>query len=256
MTIDIPVSEDLNELLKLPPCKDIQLPKPSLPKIQLPTGGTIQAFTDISKGIPNDCSMSFSLLVQIAPLLAGLECLVKVLGLLKPLIDVIGGLTKPDPIQLAQAVPNLAKAAEEIAPCLLVPTPAAMIPFVKDILCLILKVLNCFLGQLKTIVGVMGNLAIQLKQAEDSGNTELQKVLKCTQENANISAQHLVNSLGPIGVLLELMGPFLSIAQVDAIVLPAIGSDTDINSLNQTIQAVQGVVDAIEAVTDALGGCG
>jgi hypothetical protein len=248
MTIDIPVSEDLNELLKLPPCKDIQLPKPSVPKITLPTGGSLQAFTDISKGVPTDCAMTFSLLLQIAPLLAGMECLVKVLGIIGPLAAIAQG-------DLEQAT-KLPDAIRELQPCIEMVVPGGpMVAFVRDILCLILKVLNCVLGQLRTIVGLMGSLAIQLKIAEESGNTELQKSLKCAQENAAISAQHLTESMGSIGALLGLIGPFMSIAGVDAITLPAIGSDTDINSLNQTIQAVEGVVVAIEAVTDALGGC-
>ena len=64
--IDIPVSHDLEQLFQLPACSEIRLPKPSKLKIALPMGGTLSAITDVSKGIPNDCSMSFSLLVQVA----------------------------------------------------------------------------------------------------------------------------------------------------------------------------------------------
>jgi len=41
---------------------------------------------------------------------------------------------------------SFAKAAADLAPCLLVPTPANLIPFLRDILCLILKLLHCFLN--------------------------------------------------------------------------------------------------------------
>jgi hypothetical protein len=255
MPIDIEVSADLQEALNLPSCKDIELPKPSIPKIQLPTGGSIQAFTDISKGIPTDCSMSLSLVLQLAPLLGSIECLVKVLALIGPLIDIVDGLTKVPPKPPAEALKKFAEAAVDLKDCLLVPTPVAMIPFVRDILCLILKLLNCVLGQLRTVVNLMGSLAIQLKTAEESGNTELQGMIRCAQENAARSAQHLTASMEPLGGLLKLVEPFMKIAQVDAIQLPALGSDTDIQSLNKTIQAVQGVVDAIQAVVDALGGC-
>ena len=71
-------------------------------KIELPMGGSLKAFTDISKGIPTDCSMVFNLMVQLAPMLASIECLVRVLKLLAPLIEVIkgappaSGLTRPN----------------------------------------------------------------------------------------------------------------------------------------------------------------
>ena len=100
----------------------IKLPSPKPLKVQLPTGGSLQAFADISKGIPTDCAMTFSLLVQIAPFLAGTECLFKLLALIGPLIDVIKGLAGPDPIKLAKALPKFLKAAEKLAPCLLVVT--------------------------------------------------------------------------------------------------------------------------------------
>src|ERR1700738_3428453 len=118
--IDITVSADLQEAFQLPPCEEIKLPLPSPLKVQLPTGGTISALADISKGIPTDCSMTFSLMLQIAPLLASLECLLKILKLLKPLIDVVGSLgPPPDPIKLPKAIVEFMKAAEAIIPCLL-----------------------------------------------------------------------------------------------------------------------------------------
>src|SRR5262245_59010048 len=97
-SIDIPVPINLQKMFDLPPCEEIKLPAPSPIKIQLPTGGSIQAFTDISKGIPIDCWMTFNLLVQLAPLLASMECLVRVLKLIKPLIDVVKAI--PNPIKL------------------------------------------------------------------------------------------------------------------------------------------------------------
>lgn len=253
--IDIKVSPDLNALFELPPCDQIRLPFPEPVKVKLPTGGSLQAFTDISKGIPNDCSMTFSLLLQLAPFIAATECLFNILKLIKPLIDVINGLTKPDPVALAKAVPEFVKAAPPVVECALAVTPLNIIPFIRDLLCLILKVLKCFLGQLKTIVGVMSGLTLQISAAQASGNTELQKALECAQENAAISSEHLTKSIEPIGVILDLVGPLMGIAGVQPIQLPALGSQTDLQALNQTIQTVQGVVGTIQVVVDALGGC-
>ena len=94
-------------------------------------------------------------MLQIAPLLASMECVLKILKLLKPLVDVVTNLPMPP----VKAVQEFAKAAVDLAPCFLIPTPASMIPFVRDILCLILRVLNCLLGQLKTLMAMMGGAA-------------------------------------------------------------------------------------------------
>jgi hypothetical protein len=248
-TLDIPISADLNGLLELPPCDELKLPLPEKVKIKLPTGGTLQAFTDISKGIPNDCSMTFNLLVQIAPLLASMECLVKILVFLKSLLDVVPGPPTPAALQ------KFAKATAGLAECFLVPTPANIIPFVRDILCLILKVLNCVIGQLKTILAVLSGVTLQLSTARAAGNTELEQALQCAQENAQISAQHLTASMEPLGVILDLVGPLMGIAGVQPIQMPTLGSNTDLASLNSTLEAIQGVAGVIQIVVDALGGC-
>jgi hypothetical protein len=249
--IDIPVSADLQKMFDLPPCEEIKLPQPAPISIQLPTGGSLKAFTDISKGIPTDCSMTLSVLLQVAPFLASIECLVRVLKLLKPLIDIVKGLPFPP----VKAVSDFIEAATDLAPCLLVPTPAAMIPFVRDILCLILKVLKCFVGQMKTIAGLMGGLAIQLKLAQDGGNSELEQALQCAQENAATSAQHLTQSIEPITALLDLVGPFMAIAGIDPIQMPTPGSQTDVDALNKLVETMETVVNTIQGVVDGLGGC-
>jgi len=249
--IDIPVSPDLEQLFQLPACSEIRLPKPSKLKIALPTGGTLSAITDVSKGIPNDCSMSFSLLVQIAPLLGSIECLVQVLKLIKPLIELVKGLPFPSPTLIADFV----KAAEGVAECLLVPTPLRMIPFVRDILCLVLKVLNCLLGQLRTVLGVMQGLTVRINAAQAAGNTELLQALQCSMENSQIAASHLTSAVEPIGLILDLVQPFMEIAGIGAIKLPSLGSQNDVDGLNAILQTLQSVVATIQVVVDGLGGC-
>lgn len=255
--IDIPLPVDLKALFDLPPCDDIKLPSPSPLKITLPTGGSINALTDISKGIPTDCSMIFNLMLQISPFLAATECLFKLLGLIAPLIDVVKGLgPPPDPIKLGSAIPKFLKAAADLAPCLLVVTGAPLIPFLRDLLCLIIKALNCFLGQMKTLLGIMKGITLQLDLATASGNTELQRTLQCAQDNAAISAEHLTKSIEPIGVILKLASPLMGLAGVGPIELPSIGSDTDLAALEETVRTLQGVVGTLQIAADALGGCG
>ncbi len=249
--IDITVSADLQKAFQLPPCEEIKLPLPSPLKVHLPTGGTISALADISKGIPTDCSMTFSLMLQIAPLLASLECLLKVLGLLKPLIDVINGL----PVPPVKAILDFGKAAADLAPCLLIPTPLSMIPFVKDLLCLILKALKCFLQQMQSLLELMGGLSKALADAQNAGNADLISSLQCAQGNAQAQAAALGASIQPLAVILELMGTVMGIAGVEPIKLPSLGSDADLSALNSFVKDIQGVVGILETVTEALGGC-
>jgi hypothetical protein len=250
------VSPDLQQLFQLPQCADITLPSAGSLSVQLPTGGTLQAFADISKGIPTDCSMTFSLMLQLAPFMANLGCLIKILNLLKPLMDVVNSLgPPPDPIKLPQAISDFGQAAVALAPCLLIPTPAAMIPFVLDLLCLILKVLSCFLSQLKSLINILGPLSLQLSTAQHSGNDELVATLTCAQQNAQTQAGQIVSSLGPVGVLLEIAGPLFSIAGVPAITMPSLGSASDIVALNSVVNTVQSVVTTVQSAINMLGGC-
>ena len=197
--IDIPIRADLQDLMKIPPCFDIKLPQPAPMKIQLPTGAALTAVADISKGVPTDCAMAFSLLLQIGPLLKD---------------------------------------------------------FIKDILCLILKMLRCLIGGLKSVVDVLSGLQLQLKVAIDEGNTELQKSLECAQENANTSAQHLMSSMEVLAAFLALVQPLMEMAGIEAFKLPAIGAETDVESLKKVLEVLTGVADSLHVITEGLGGCG
>lgn len=250
MNIDVPVPDDLRELMAAPKCLDLRLPKPQKLKVQLPSGGTLTALHDIGKAVPTDCSLTFSLLMQIMPLMASMECVLKILKLLKPLSDAV---TSPPPTP--KLIKDIVEAVADLAPCFLSITPAGMIPFVRDILCLILALLRCLIGQLKTIADVMGGLTLQLQAAEEAGNDDLVKTLQCAQENSLASMQHMMNGFGPVSVILDLMAPMMSIAGVGAIKLPAVGDASSAAAISKTMADLQGVVDTIQGVVDTLGGC-
>jgi hypothetical protein len=251
--IDIPIPDDLKKVFQFPPCSQVKIPTPSPLKITLPTGGTLSAFSDLSKGIPSDCSLTFSLMLQIAPFLASIECLLKLLGLIGPLIEFVKAV--PDPIKLASTVPKFLEAAEKLMPCIAVVTGLGIIPFIKDLLCLIIKALNCFLGQMKSLLGIMGGLALKLSAAQEAGDNDLIAAIQCEQDNAQALAGNMTASIEPIGVILELAGPIFGIAGMKPITLPAVGSATDLASLNTLVETLQGVVGTLTIAADALGGC-
>lgn len=249
--IDIKVDADLSQLFELPSCADLSLPDAGGLSVQLPTGGALQAFADISKGIPTDCALTFSLMLQIAPFLASIACLIKVLKLLKPLVDIIKNL----PVPPVGALIEFGEAAAALAPCLLIPTPASIIPFIRDLLCLILKVLGCFLSQVKSLIRILEPLTLQLLAAQQNGNDELTATLQCASQNAQTQAGQIMNSLGPVGMLLQIAGPLFDIAGVPAITLPALGSATDLAALNSVVKTVQTIQGDIQIAVDLLGGC-
>lgn len=251
--IDIPLSAELQKAFQIPPCSEVALPFPKPLKVTLPTGGSMNAFIDMSKGIPNDCSMNFNLMVQMAPLLASMECPLKVLKLLKPLVDIIQGLAKapPSPPSFG-TLKEFTDAAFELTPCF---TVFASIPmFVKDLLCLVRSVLNCLLSQIRTVRDLLGGLQLRLSEAE--GNPDLLATLKCAQDNANASMQSLTQSIEPIAGLLELVGMIAGLAgqSLNLSLSAPSGPPEDLAAIDALIDILQAAVDAIDAATG--GSCG
>jgi hypothetical protein len=249
VNLDIPVAADLQQAFDVPPCSELSIPMPSPLKITLPSGDELKAFTDLSKGIPNDCSMTFNLVLQLAPFLASITCLLRLLKLIKPLVDIVQGLTKKPPAPPVAAVEEFAAAAIDLAPCFLM--PAGVIPFAKDIICFIRALLNCLLTQLKSVRDLLEGIGLRIEAA--AGNEDLLAALQCAQQNAQTSAASLSQAIDPISTLLELANPIMEMAGMPTISLtpPAAGA-ADLAGLNAVIETLQDVVSTI----DALGICG
>jgi hypothetical protein len=250
--IDVRLPKDLQDQLALPLCADLRLPKPKLPEIRLPTGGSIKAIADVTRGVPGDCSLNVSIALQLAPIMASIECLVKLLALVAPLIEVVKGLAPLDVPKLADAVPDFLKAADRMTSCLLVPTPVAMVPFVKDILALVIALLRCLVQQLRSILALMSGLELKIAGARSSGNADLLATLQCARENAQAAMDSTMMGIEPIGVLLELAKPFMAIAKVDPIALPAMAAPDDLAAVEANLASLQSVLDTLQAVVDAL----
>lgn len=249
--IDIQIDSELEEMLKIPACIDMSLPKPETLSVQMPSGGSLKALSDMSKAIPTDCALTFSLMLQIGPILASMDCLLKILGLLGPLVDIVKGLPFPP----VEAIKKFIQAAVKLAPCLALPTGAPLIPFVKDILCLVLKALKCLISQLDSIATILGGLSLQIQTAESAGRADELAALKCAKDNAEKSATAAMNAIEPIGALLALLAPVMTLTGQDPIKLPTMSPGVDAEALKGVVTALKGVAEAIQVVTEALGGC-
>jgi hypothetical protein len=246
-TLDIPVKPNLQKALDLKPCSAFALPAPKPLKLQVPGGGTIKAVNDLSQGIPNDCTMGFNLMLQLGPLLGALDCPLKILALLEPLVSVIMGVAKvPPDIPSKKTVDKITKAVADLAPCFLAVTPVGMFPVVKDILCLIRAVLLCVLQQIKSIRDLMQGLSLRLEEA--AGNDDLLAQLQCAQDNADNAMQNMTQAIEPITALLAVVGPLLKIAQLPEIKLELEGSPEGAEGLTKVVDTLQAVVDLIDEV--------
>ena len=201
----------------------------SSPAVHIPTGGQLLGFPSL-KIETTDCSAITNLQAQVAPLIASLSCQFKVLQLLKPIIDVIHGLPNPP----VQALQEFSKAAGELAPCFLIPTPSGILPFLHDLLCLEIRSLHCFLHQLQAVI----------TSADSQPSTV-----------ATSEVQNVIDSYAPIIGILNLASGLFQLAGLEIPTAPALAQGTDHASLMTDQSSVTAFTDSLQTVANTLGGC-
>jgi hypothetical protein len=251
LSIDVKLPENVEKFLAQPACEYLKLPEPEKLKLCLPFGGQMQAIVDVTKAIPDDCSLTFSLLLQLPPLMASLGCFIKLLGLVKPLIEIVKGI--PDPIAVVKAVPDFLKAAEEVVAC--IAQVAIGVPmFVRDMLLLIAKLLKCVSQQLLSIAELMGGLAISIKAASAANNKELLAQLECAQGNAKAQADAAMGSMDMIAAVLAIAEPLLALAGV-SLSIPPLGKAEDAEGLRTAANTMLSIATSLEQIAKSLPTC-
>jgi hypothetical protein len=195
--------------------------------IQIPGGGELLGFIN-SHSSSSECLAITNLQSQVAPLIASMSCQLKMLKLFKPLIEVIRGLPSPP----VQALEEFSSAALELAPCLATATPSGILPFLRDLLCVEIKSLNCLLHNLQDVMG--------------QGSTEL---------GSKSPARNVLNSYPPIVGNLKLAGELFQMAGLTLPEAPALGDGTDLASLTADQSAIVAFTTALRSMADAIGGC-
>jgi hypothetical protein len=186
--------------------------------------------------------------------MASIECLMKVLKFIGAIIDAINGFKESGPLSIPESIDKLLEAAKDVAGCVaqVAVPPLGIIPFVKDLLLMIARILRCIVEALKSIVGIMGGLELQMATARQNGNDELLAQLACAKENAEIAAAGQMQALEPIQILLDLAKPFFTLGNIPVIELPAFGSETDIDSLSTLLETLETVLGAVETAAEAI----
>jgi len=252
-TLDIPLPESLTAALAAPKCLDLSLPKPNLPSLTLPSGGKIQAICDITKGIPSDCSMNVNLMLQIAPIMASMECLLKVLKFLAKLVEAFKSATNPP--KILTAISDIVAAGEDLIPCFGMPLGLTIPPFIKDLLLLIAKMLKCIVQALKSVVDLLDGLELEISSAAQNGNDALAAQLECAKENGMLAAQGAMMAIDPIATVLEIAGAFCSLMPgAPTIVLPSLAGVEDLDAMKTAIETLEQVVLTIEGIAEAIPG--
>ncbi len=201
----------------------------SIPAIQVPTGGELLGFNNPYPAL-SECSAIINLQTQVAPLITSMSCQLKVLNLLKPLIEVIKGLPSPS----VTALEEFSEAAAALAPCLLLTAPASVLPFVRDLLCVEISSLNCFLRNLQSI----------LEEASGGPSSPFQS-----------QVHSVLNSYPPIVGTLKLGGELFQIAGLNVPEAPTLSAATDPASLEADQSAIHSFISSLQSIVDALGGC-
>jgi len=245
-TIDIPLPSELTGPLSQPLCLDLALPKPDMPELVLPTGATLKGIADFTRGIPTECSMNFSLMLMIAPIMASLECPLKILKLVG---DLINAAESGDPFKLLTVLKD---GKDALKSCLGLVTPAGICPFVKSLLLLIIRLLNCFLEEMQSIIGMLEGLNLNLTAALQSGNTDAAAAIQCALEDAQTTAAGSLTAIQPIAVLLQIAAPFFDIAQIKIDPLPDVSSGGSLDGLKDVVSTLTPVVSTIQAILQDL----
>lgn len=199
------------------------MPKPvttSNPKLSLPGGALLQGFPALAAQTAA-CSATASLLSQVSPLLAAMHCQTKVLKLLAPLIDVIKGLPNPP----ASAMASFAKAAVDLQPCLAALAPASQIDLAREVICLEISGLRCFLDSLNSAM------------------------------NSPAAAGGILASYAPIVGVLNLARDVFLQAGIDVPQAPTLSGKTDHASLSADAKTVQAFLSGLQSIADIIGGC-
>ena len=248
-TIDIALPDELTQALSPPVCLDLSLPKVGSASLTLPMGGTLQGMADFTRGIPTDCSVNLNLMLQLAPMMASMECLLKVL---KFVGAIVGILKNFNPLT---AVSDVLSAAEDLAKCLEIVVPLGPIcTFVKDLLLLISTMILCVVKELDSILKILSGLQLQISIAEENGNTDLLEALNCAQQNAQTSADGAMQSMQPIIVLLSLAGTFIELAgaPVNIPAIPGAVPADDLEAMQTLLTDLGEVATVIKEVAEAL----
>jgi hypothetical protein len=212
-----------------------------VPNVSLPFGAQFQAVADFSKGPPSQCAMLSSLLVQITPALAAMNPILQILQVFSAMLNFV----KSPLTSAGEAISAITNIIEMI-------TPATFVPPVKSILLLVVGYLECFVQTMEGLLEIQGSIDLSIA----AGNPDLTASLQCASNNVQVSISQLMQSLGPIGPILELVQPFISIigSVGISIPLPSISSLQGSQDIEGALKTLSTMLTDLQQVLEAIPG--
>lgn len=237
------------------PC--IPFPQPEVIKIPLPYGAELRSIVDMSKP-PSDCSVVHSLMLQIMPLLASMECLFKILKVAKELLDVLPS-SPADVINPASVVSTLKDVVTKVVPsladlagCFLLFDPCEISRMIAAILKMLIGYIGCLIEGVESVLNFQ--VGIDLDSAQ--GNPVLLASLNCAQDNAEASLTSLSQALEGIQPLLDIASSLLELVGLPALELPPLDASTpklsDLAEGEDPLAPVKSLRDGMQTALDAL----
>lgn len=224
------------------PCISLQSSKPLT--VRLPFGGELRSLTNIADGPPTDCALAHSLMLQVAPMLGSMACMLNILKVIAALKNFVSS-TPPNPKDLIDAI-------EKLSDCLgIVLGPIPICKMVKDILLLIIAYLSCMIQALDSLLQFQ--LSVDLNAAQ--GNPVLLASLECAQNNAQVTMQSLTEAMAGIQPIIDMANTALEIVGQEKISLPPMTASTPTAASmigQDPLKPARDVVQTLRTVANAL----
>lgn len=246
-------------------CLDTQVPE-EIPVIRFIGGIALEPQIDPTKGGgAGPCGLTQDLVGPIQAMLAPFQPVLTILDVVATLgqcfLLMTEVITNPFKIpKLLGCIPGLVNKINTLLS--LVPIfpqgIQAFITFVVDIIRFIAVQIDCVVAVLTTLEGLYAQIQQLQQQLQETDDPELQdalqKLLDCSQEEADQQVSLSLNVLGPIARLLCTVRAILALVPGGAEIQKnlAFPDPTDITALEDAIEILSAVRDALLAVEDAL----
>jgi hypothetical protein len=218
----------------------VELPKiTAIPTISLLGGAELKGFPDFSAGAPTDSKLTFNLMLQLAPLLASMACIFKILKAVTALADAVQDPTK---------IPSIPGAINDLIKCLPVPGIESYL-MIKGILNLVIRFLSCTIDNLENVLEFQAT--IDLSAAD--GNPVLRDTLIRAQDSAKTSMDNIMLSLQPLEPIQKVATMLIGMTPL-GIKLPDVSAITASADTTEVVTSLKQAVDQLKQAVDSIPG--
>lgn len=214
-------------------------PNPKKFQIPLPFGGSLKPLVDMSKGPPSDCELVHSLMLQLTPMLAGMECMLRVLNVIVALkATAESGFTK---------IGDLIDAINDLTDCFGLLSPSGIGKLIAAILRIIIAYLNCFIDAFMSIYTFSAELDI----TEAGDNPVFLNSVQCAKQNSDKSMDTLMGTMEGAQSLMEILDMIAKIGNLP-LKLPSLSDIAGEEDPLEAIEKLRDMLEELEQIADSL----